>query len=145
VGRRPKEIDPVRIWDLAAAGRSYEAIGATLGCAVGTLRRRFRTVLEDGRAGRNRPGSPTPTPTPTPTLASLPARRATGKQSPYVWAELVEVPIVLPVVTTTGVTCPHCDAFHAVSLSEYDDVSAPVRCPAHPKSEPLVAVRYREP
>jgi hypothetical protein len=45
----------------------------------------------------------------------------------------------------TGVHCLHCGSFHPVTIADGDDVSEPIRCPAHPKSEPLVAVRYREP
>jgi uncharacterized Zn finger protein len=44
-----------------------------------------------------------------------------------------------------GVRCLHCGAFHPVIIADGEDVSEPVTCPLHPKSEPLVAVRYREP
>jgi hypothetical protein len=42
-----------------------------------------------------------------------------------------------------GVRCLHCGAFHMVTIADGEDVSESVTCPAHPKSEPLVAVRSR--
>jgi hypothetical protein len=49
-GRRPKDIDPIRVMTYARAGCTVQEIAEAMHCSKDTLERRFRDVIRIGRA-----------------------------------------------------------------------------------------------
>jgi hypothetical protein len=137
MGRPPLDLDVALAHRLAAEGRTNGAIAAALGCCPQTLQTRIPDLRGGKRERRESRRVPKP---PSPPKPVSDPRRLDAQ---------AEVPIVLRAHTfhraIVHVRCPHCRRRHVVPLPANEDVSEPVRCPVHPKSEPLVAVRYREP